>query len=170
MQFIQSSGPYGYLILILGLVNLGLVITRATQLAMQRAQDGPALQSRLHSILFWGGICAVLGLLGQATGLYNALRAIGAATEISPNIVMQGLAESFTTTLFGIQVFVASAIAWFALSARYRRRVADEVRPGPGAASAGAGTLAVIALLGVLVGVSTLTAAVFLAYVVQPMA
>ena len=127
LHFIQTSGPYGLLILLLALINLILVIYRASQLVKGVAP--PGVESRLNSILFWGGVCAVLGLLGQATGMYNGLSAISRAREIAPSVVFQGLAESFTTTLMGFGVLVLSAVAWLALRTWHRRMAAIDIQP-----------------------------------------
>ncbi|MGD8395265.1 MAG: MotA/TolQ/ExbB proton channel family protein, partial [Candidatus Eiseniibacteriota bacterium] len=75
----------------------------------------------IHAILFWGVLAALLGFLGQTTGLYKALTVIAGAREISPVMVAQGFAESLTTTLFGMVLLVLSAVAWFGLHAAYRR-------------------------------------------------
>jgi biopolymer transport protein ExbB/TolQ len=61
-----------------------------------------------------------MGILGQCHGIYEALSVIARAREISPAIVAQGYAESFTTTMAGLWILVFSSIAWFALHARLR--------------------------------------------------
>jgi len=48
------------------------------------------------------------------------------AKEIAPKMVAMGFAESFTTTIFGLWLFLAAALVWFALFARYKRITASK--------------------------------------------
>jgi hypothetical protein len=109
MQFIKTSGMFGVPLLILSLVILGLIIRAAVALGKKPAEVAT------FSILFWGFVAAVLGFLGQCSGLYNGLTAISRASELDPRIVQQGLAESFTTTLWGTALLLVAGVAWFIL-------------------------------------------------------
>lgn len=124
--FIETGGPFGWLILILALVNTVLVIRKAIQLGSDKPVTGNTFESGLNAILFWGIICAVLGFLGQYTGIYNAMGAISKATELSPAVMARGFGQSFTTTLMGLNVLVLSAIAWFVLHTLYQRMKRDQ--------------------------------------------
>ena len=121
LQFIQNCGPYGWVLLAMTLTNLVLLGLTLKQM-FGPTESRPDLSHRVNSILFWGIIAAVTGLLGQYHGIYNALNAIIQATEISPNIVAMGFAQSFTTTLWGLGLFVVSAMVWMLLSARVRAK------------------------------------------------
>ena len=103
---------------------------RAKQLDGQRgrlfggnATEAPQAAQGMHAILFWGTISALLGILGQLSGIYKALNVIMRASEISPSAIAMGFAESLTTTITGLLILFFSAIAWFALQARYRQVV-----------------------------------------------
>jgi biopolymer transport protein ExbB/TolQ len=63
----------------------------------------------------------VVGILGQFQGIYEALNAIAAAAEVSPQVVWRGLAVSFTTTLAGLATLVVAALVWVSLQAVLRR-------------------------------------------------
>jgi len=136
IRYFFAMGPYGWPLMLLLVVNVVLAIVVAVRLADRTRRPDAALANRLNAILFWGAIGMVLGFLGQYAGIYRALHAILGASEISPRIVAIGFAESFTTTLFGLQLFIASAIAWFVLSSRYRKRLADTGHEGVGAGGA----------------------------------
>ena len=62
-----------------------------------------------------------MGILGQASGIYTALRVVSAASEISPPIVMEGFAISFLTTIMGLVIFLGSGLAWIGLRAMHDR-------------------------------------------------
>lgn len=109
MQFIQQSGIVGIPLLLLTLVIGGLIVTA---LIGHRKRD---VSGHVFAILFWGFTAAVLGFLGQCAGLYNALVAISGATDISPQVIGQGFAQSFTTTLWGGGLLIVAGLAWFGL-------------------------------------------------------
>jgi hypothetical protein len=121
IQFFLKCGPYGWLLLAMTLTNGVLVTLTLMKVLGGGDRPAPGLQHRLNSILFWGIIAAVTGLLGQYHGIYNGLNAIIKATEISPNVIAMGFAESFTTTLWGLVLFVVSAVVWLLLGGPVRK-------------------------------------------------
>jgi hypothetical protein len=121
LEFLRSGGSFVYPMLLLALVVSVLTVRGALRLFREPAAPGPRAEAELHAILFWGVICAILGYLGQAVGVYNALLAISRARELSPAVIAQGYAQSFTTVILGLVVLVGAAVAWFVLYARLRR-------------------------------------------------
>lgn len=121
-QFLKQCGAFGMPLILLGITTFILILVAIARLRTLRPETAPRTVQGIHAILFWGAVSAVLGFLGQHTGLYNALGAIGRAREISPQVVARGFAESFTTTIFGMTILVISALAWFGLLAWYRKR------------------------------------------------
>ena len=116
IEYLRICGPYGHVIVLLALVNLLLTIRCLVRLSGS-APGAVDVRGTSGTILFWGALCAVLGFLGQYTGIYNALGAIIRATEIDPRVCAEGFRQSFSTTLAGLGVLVGSAIAWFVLRA-----------------------------------------------------
>jgi biopolymer transport protein ExbB/TolQ len=114
-------GKFGILLIVLSVVIVALAIKKSIDLYMRKDLNLHQLEGGLHGILFWGAISAVLGVLGQISGIYNALHAIVRATEIDPRIIFMGFAESFTTTLYGLTTLVLSAVIWFTLYTRYKK-------------------------------------------------
>ena len=114
MQWITASGLFAIPMLILTLTIPVLTIRAALRIRRGDPAD-PRRDGSLAAILFWGFAAAVMGFLGQCSGLYNALVAISAASEIDPRIVTRGFAESFTTTIWGGALLLISGLAWLAL-------------------------------------------------------
>jgi len=90
-------------------------VIRAVIRLLRDKGNSPDLDGSLTAILFWGFAAAVMGFLGQCSGIYNALTVIAQASQIDPQLVMQGFAESFSTTLWGGGLLLASGLAWFVL-------------------------------------------------------
>jgi biopolymer transport protein ExbB/TolQ len=125
LYFIRSMGLFGILEIILLAVIAILAIKKTIDLFGRTHLEPAALENGLHAILFWGVIALVSGVLGQVSGIYRALNVIINAKEIAPKLVAQGFAESFTSTIFGLWLFLAAAVIWFALFARYKRITAS---------------------------------------------
>ena len=116
ITFFLKCGVFGWPILILALVNIVLIVRGIHRLGGDRAQPDAMLENGLNAILFWGGIAAVIGLLGQVTALYLSIRIIQRAGIISPAHVAEGLAVSFSTNIWGLTLFIVAALLWFILS------------------------------------------------------
>ena len=123
IDVIRQAGPFGYLIGALFLVNGGLAGLILIRLLGAGERAGPALRSRINTILFWGVMGAVAGLLGQASGIYRALMVVARAPEISPPVVIQGFAISFITTILGLVLLLVSALVWLGLRSMHGRRM-----------------------------------------------
>ena len=122
-EIIQQSGPWGIILSALTLLNLGLAGWCLISLLNSDRKLGPTLKNRINAVLFWGAIGALVGLLGQANGIYLALRAVSRATAISPPTVMEGFAISFLTTIIGLLLLLGSALAWMGLKSLHARRL-----------------------------------------------
>lgn len=124
---VTLSGPFGYILVIIGLAILAMFVLKVSQLLRGTAEPGPAWDSGLNSILFWGAFAAVLGFLGQCLGIYEALKAISEAEALSPSVMAVGFFVSFTSTLIGLIVLVIAALAWFVLRAWSNRALRTAV-------------------------------------------
>jgi CubicO group peptidase (beta-lactamase class C family) len=114
-NLIRLSGPYGYFLTLLGLVVLFIAVRAAWSLLRTPGPSSRAFREQLSGLLFWGGVAAILGLLGQCDGSYRALSIILGAPEISPAIVAEGFVISFVPTLFGLGILAFSIAAWGSL-------------------------------------------------------
>jgi hypothetical protein len=111
MPLIRMTGVFGIPLALLTVTIAALVVRAA--LSVRRGQPSTAP----FALLFWGFAAAVLGFLGQCIGLYNGLTAVSHASDIDPRIVSRGLAESFSTTIWGGALLVLAGAAWLVLRA-----------------------------------------------------
>ena len=114
-RYLAMAGPFGIVLLVVALVIAVLTIVTAVRISNRQRIEDPGFKNGLNGILFWGCLAAVLGLLGQFSGLWHALGAISRAEAISPRVVAVGLMESFSTTIMGLVILVLSSLIWFAL-------------------------------------------------------
>jgi len=76
-------------------------------------KDLQKLSKQNSFILFIGSFAFLFGLLGQILGLFQALKFIQMATEISPALMAGGLRVSLIAPLYGLVLLVISSVIWF---------------------------------------------------------
>jgi biopolymer transport protein ExbB/TolQ len=116
-KFLAVTGPFGFVLIAVTGVIIALTITTAVRMKDRQVVGYKRFKNGLNGILFWGCMGAVLGLLGQFSGLWRALGAISKADVISPKIVAMGLRESFSTTILGLAILALASLIWFVLKA-----------------------------------------------------
>ena len=121
-DFIIQSGIFGWILIIIPVVNVVMFILSTVRLRDAKPEEGLRILQGINSILFWGVLCGLLGFLGQYCGIYQALNAISRAEKINTNLLLEGFAISFTTTIMGMIALLLSALAWFILYRWYRRK------------------------------------------------
>ena len=121
INFIMEGGPFMMLLLILAIIIIVLSIRRIIELYGKKDLNKVKLESGINAIIFWGVISLVLGYFAHYFGFYNAMMSIKRAKDISPARVAEGYAQSLSTILFGLFIFMCSAIIWFALRWKYNK-------------------------------------------------
>jgi hypothetical protein len=121
LQFFFSGGYMMWLLLIVAIVVVVLAMKKAIQLFGKESLNSAQLENGINAILFWGLISLVLGFFAHFQGIYMAMAEIKRANDISPAIVAGGYAASLTTILFGMGIFLVSAIIWFILRWKYKK-------------------------------------------------
>jgi hypothetical protein len=129
LDYFLQCGVWGYPLFAITIAIDVLIIINITRIVRGGTTDELRFYNSINSILFWGAFSAVMGFLGQYTGIYIALGAIINAAEISPKMVMTGFRESFTTTLWGLNNLLGAAVAWAALRFWYRKVTPQATRP-----------------------------------------
>lgn len=98
---------------ILSLVLIGVIISVVRYVtAAEKSKD------KLDLIKSFGLLAAVIGVLGQLIGLFDALKFIEQAGQIAPGMLAGGIKVSMITTLYGLFIYVISLIIWLTLSYR----------------------------------------------------
>ena len=123
IEFFRTGGQLMWILLAVAIITAFQIIRCAIELWSNSALNKNRVEQRLQGILFWAVYSAVFGVFGQILGVYNALKAIMAASDISPPIVVMGMKVSFHTTLFGLMIFSLAAMIWYILRWRYYQRL-----------------------------------------------
>jgi len=74
-----------------------------------------------HTVLVWGFLNALLGVLGTVLGLALAGESISRAAAISPPIIAGGIKIALSTTIFGLFLLVVAVVAWLILQVSHTR-------------------------------------------------
>ena len=102
-------------LVLLGLVIELLALWNAIALLISKDIAADRRRQSIDSILFWGGIAAVLGFLGQWIGIGSMVRVVAERGIVSPQAVVYGISESLLTPISGMVILVVAAFLWFFL-------------------------------------------------------
>lgn len=122
IQFFIEGGQHMWPLLFLAIVILVLSVKKSIQIFGKGDWTPVQLEAGLNAILFWGGISAVLGFYAHFLGIYYAMQEIALASDISPAIVAKGYQMALNTVLTGLFIFMCSAVIWFVLRWKIKRR------------------------------------------------
>lgn len=107
----KIGGPYMKVISIMAVLMIVITIWKAWQVFGKKQTDFKLLDL----VLMAGSVAAAVGIFSQIVGIVQALEAIRAAADISPQIVMGGAVVSFYAPIWGFLVFIISLICYFVL-------------------------------------------------------
>jgi len=107
----KIGGPYMKVISIMAVLMILITVWKAWEVFGKKQAD----YKLLDLILMAGSVAAAVGIFSQIVGIVQALEAIRAAADISPQIVMGGAIVSFYAPIWGFLVFIISLIFYFIL-------------------------------------------------------
>jgi hypothetical protein len=136
LELLRLGGQWSWLLLLTAIVVAILAIQSAYRLIRAGAGDASRIRHGIQAIFFWGGVAAVLGFLGQFSGLYLGLQGIADATTLSPSRVAAGIAASCSSSILGLGLLFAACLVGLLLLAWHRRRFGPD---GLGRAARGSG-------------------------------
>lgn len=111
VQAYKIGGPYMNLITIFGLLALGITIWKLYEIFLKKSVNTKLLELVRMS----GSLALAFGFLSQIIGIVEALEAIRAAADISPEIVMGGAIVSFYAPIWGVMVFIIAMLFYYIL-------------------------------------------------------
>ena len=118
-------GPLKWFMLLVTLIITGLILLKIFDLYISKDKDVKKLKRFLGSILFWGRMAPILGILSQLTGIYQALGEIIKGGDISPELIMTGFRGSLISILYGLWLLLISGTIWFILDYRYKKLTSE---------------------------------------------
>ena len=111
LEFHKAGGPNMGVISLMGLLVLVIAGIKIYQMVVLKQYN-----LKLIRLIRMGGLfAAAFGVLSQIIGIVQALEAIRAAADISPEIVMGGAIVSFYSTIWGLIVLVVSLPIYYVL-------------------------------------------------------
>lgn len=109
MEAHKIGGPYMKVISIMAVIMILVAVWKAWVMFGKKQVDFKLLDL----ILMAGSLAAAIGIFSQIVGIVQALEAIRAAADISPQIVMGGAIVSFYAPIWGFLVFIVSLLLYF---------------------------------------------------------
>ena len=116
LRFLMEAGPVIFPLFLLGVVIVILTLYNTViMLAGVGTPTGARRRRSIDSVLFWGGVAAVLGFLGQWLGVNKLVHVVVEKGIINPQLVVYGLSESLLTPVTGVFILVGAGCLWFCL-------------------------------------------------------
>lgn len=101
----------------MGIITIGLLAVLVAAIRSFSFRNTDKLKSSLSLIKQAGLFSAVMGILGQMIGLYQALKAIEEMGNVSQAMLVGGLKVSSITTIYGLIVFAIALAAAYLIGA-----------------------------------------------------
>jgi biopolymer transport protein ExbB/TolQ len=111
MQAYKMGGPYMHWITIFGLLALGVAIWKIVEILGKEKANTKLLEL----IRMSGSLALAIGFMSKIVGIVQALEAIRAAADVSPQIVMGGAIVSFYAPIWGFIVFNVAMLLYYVL-------------------------------------------------------
>ncbi|MCF6332708.1 MAG: MotA/TolQ/ExbB proton channel family protein [Draconibacterium sp.] len=109
------------IVTIFGMGMLLYSVKIVIEVFVKKEYDGKGV----NYILMFGSLAFIIGLLGQAVGMFEAFAAIQAAGDISPALIAGGLRVSMITPFYGIIYFILSIPIWVVLREKIKMHKQD---------------------------------------------
>lgn len=117
----EMMGVMRYPITFCALMVLILAGRAAWRMRSGEAGVQGLVRSTIDGSLFWGGYALILGVLGTVLGMTLAAHAVETVGEVHTSLVWGGVKVAMSTTIYGLLVFLASGLVWYALRHVHRR-------------------------------------------------
>lgn len=111
MEAHKIGGPYMKVISVMAVLMICITVWKAWEIFGKKQANFKLLDL----ILMAGSLAAAVGIFSQIVGIVQALEAIRAAADVSPQIVMGGAIVSFYAPIWGFLVFIFSLMLYFIL-------------------------------------------------------
>lgn len=110
--FFQQMGVIQWPMYVAAFFLLVQIVRAALQM---RDPAGSRSPMTLHTILVWGLLNALLGVLGTVVGFAVAGQSIEKMGQVSPPLVAGGIRVALSSTIFGILLLTVAVLAWLIL-------------------------------------------------------
>jgi biopolymer transport protein ExbB/TolQ len=107
------EGGISFMLPVYVLYLVNLVLVAILLIGYFRKQPRKNAKKLSETILFLGSLALLIGILGQAIGIMQALDAIEAAGDVSLGLMAGGFKVSMLAPMYGFMLFILSFIVWF---------------------------------------------------------
>ncbi len=109
VQAYKIGGPFMHWISIFGLIAIAIAVWKIFEIVSKKQVN----KKLLGLIKMSASLALATGFLSQIIGIVQALEAIKAAADVSPQIVMGGAIVSFYAPIWGLIVFIFALLHYY---------------------------------------------------------
>lgn len=104
----------GFTLLLIGVSILGVLVYGSyLSIQLYLFKKKTIKKTNIDSMIVMGVVVFVSGILNQIAGMIQALEAMIKATDVSPQLVMGGIIESFKIPVLCAFVLIVSLVFWY---------------------------------------------------------
>ena len=122
MTFFREMGFIAYPLTIVAAFLAIEIVRAAREVLGGGAPSAAATSARIHPVLLWGVLAAVLGVLGTVIGVFQMAEALSRVESATPTLIWGGIKVALGSTIVGMLLMGIAAIAWLTLQFRNGRR------------------------------------------------
>ena len=109
VQAYKIGGPFMHWITLFGLIALGITAWKIFEIVTKKQVN----TKFIGLIKMSSALALAIGFLSQVVGIVQALEAIKAAADVSPQMVMGGAIVSFYAPVWGLIVFIFTLLLYY---------------------------------------------------------
>ena len=120
LEIFRSGGVIMWPMLV---IAIGVVLLCVRSVWELRGDPTTGRGGARQSILFWGVVAVVLGILGSVVGFVQMAQVIMRLGPVDAATVWGGVSVALVSTIFGLLILLFALCAWFLLRYQEMRRV-----------------------------------------------
>ncbi|MDX1395387.1 MAG: MotA/TolQ/ExbB proton channel family protein [Gemmatimonadota bacterium] len=126
-EFFVSMGFIRYPLVIIAVFLLVEIVHASMAVARANGESVAAVSARIHPVLVWGVLGAVIGVIGTVVGIALAASYLERAGGGEPALIWGGIKVALGPTIVGMLLLGVASIAWLSLQFGNGRRGAPAV-------------------------------------------
>ena len=126
-EFFVSMGYIRYPLVIVTVFLLVEIVHASLAVSRADGHSAAAVSARIHPVLVWGVLAAVIGILGTVVGITMAAAYLEQAEASSPSLIWGGMKVALGSTIVGMLLLGIASVAWLTLQFQNGRKRASTV-------------------------------------------
>jgi len=121
-EFFASMGVIRYPLVIVTVFLLVEIVHASLAVSRADGHSAAAVSARIHPVLVWGVLAAVVGILGTVVGIAIAASYLEQVEAANSSLVWGGMKVALSSTIAGMLLLGVASVAWLTLQFQNGRK------------------------------------------------